>query len=245
LLAEYFLPLDRTGKGTESQLTFRNRSKTKLFSITALLSFLFYIIIVQVFLSIVFPPACIVSNSMGEILAQDTVNLLSETGKSQQLTEFCNYTLIIERSLSFFGCSINPDEVNFFWGGLPDHESTSVAVTIDSNVFIRRPLCVSESTLVHELAHVWQFQKGYWYGSVGTLLSWLHQQSTNRTKMYDYGGKEGLEQAQAAGKTFLQFNLEQQATMVEDYYLYKDIPSFADYIALLKEFTSVVFDKCQ
>lgn len=36
--------------------------------------------------------------------------------------------------------------------------------------------------------------------------------------MYNYGGEAGLDDFSKAGKTILDFNFEQQAAIVEDYY---------------------------
>jgi hypothetical protein len=65
--------------------------------------------------------------------------------------------------------------------------------------------------LIHELVHVYQYER---IGSVYGVESLYAQ----RTSGYDYGGREGLRQAQAEGKHFCTFNREQQAQIVQDYY---------------------------
>ncbi len=65
--------------------------------------------------------------------------------------------------------------------------------------------------LIHELAHVWQYQHGI---SVTEKLWWaLHGQTA-----YDYGGEAGLRAAALQNKRFLDFNTEQQASIAADYY---------------------------
>jgi hypothetical protein len=66
--------------------------------------------------------------------------------------------------------------------------------------------------LVHELVHVYQYER---VGSVYGPESLYAQ----RTSGYRYGGPEGLRQAWADGKHFGAFNREQQAQIVQDYYL--------------------------
>lgn len=66
--------------------------------------------------------------------------------------------------------------------------------------------------LVHELVHVWQFQR---YGSPYILRALLAQ----RTPMgYDYGGLEALQRVSEQGLGLEAFNYEQQASIIEDYF---------------------------
>jgi hypothetical protein len=66
--------------------------------------------------------------------------------------------------------------------------------------------------LIHELVHVFQYER---LGSVYGAESLYAQ----RTGGYNYGGAEGLRQARAQGRRFGAFNREQQASIVQDYYL--------------------------
>lgn len=66
--------------------------------------------------------------------------------------------------------------------------------------------------LVHELVHVWQFQR---YGSPYIIRALLAQ----TTKAgYDYGQKKGLEAAISTGQGLAFFNYEQQASIIEDFF---------------------------
>ncbi len=68
--------------------------------------------------------------------------------------------------------------------------------------------------LLHELTHTWQFQHMSWFYLIKSL--WAHAKHGN--KVYDYGGEQGLTQRRAKGFKLFDFNLEQQATIVQHYY---------------------------
>ena len=65
--------------------------------------------------------------------------------------------------------------------------------------------------LMHELTHVWQYQTTGW----GYLFRAIQAQMKEG---YTYGGAEKLREFRLSGKTFLDFNLEQQGDIVRDYY---------------------------
>jgi hypothetical protein len=71
---------------------------------------------------------------------------------------------------------------------------------------------LSEPIIVHELVHIHQYQK---YGSV-YLYRALQAQMSRYT--YDYGGTERLFRGIEKGKTLYDYNFEQQASIIEDYY---------------------------
>jgi hypothetical protein len=64
--------------------------------------------------------------------------------------------------------------------------------------------------LIHELTHVWQYQRGaslpgmIWEAVVG---------------IYDYGKEDGLREAWEKGTAFSEFTTEQQGDILEDYYV--------------------------
>ncbi|HMP31055.1 MAG TPA: hypothetical protein PKD85_15720 [Saprospiraceae bacterium] len=71
---------------------------------------------------------------------------------------------------------------------------------------------LSEAIIVHELVHVHQYQK---FGSV-YLYRALQAQMSPYT--YDYGGVERLVRGIEKGKKLYEYNFEQQAAIIEDYY---------------------------
>jgi hypothetical protein len=75
---------------------------------------------------------------------------------------------------------------------------------------------LSPAHFIHELTHIWQYQH---VGAVYIPRA-LHAQ---RTEMgYNYGGPAVLQKAAAAGKSLLDFNYEQQADVVADYFCLKN-----------------------
>ncbi|MEZ4909619.1 MAG: hypothetical protein R2774_02030 [Saprospiraceae bacterium] len=71
---------------------------------------------------------------------------------------------------------------------------------------------LKNSVFIHELVHIWQYQR---YGTVymGRAIS------AQRSKEgYDYGGVSKLYQSMIRGKRLEDFNFEQQAEIIEDYY---------------------------
>lgn len=63
--------------------------------------------------------------------------------------------------------------------------------------------------LVHELTHIWQYQRGRTVPELA--LDALGGD-------YDYGGEQGLRDAAAQGKRFGDFNYEEQGDILRDYY---------------------------
>lgn len=73
---------------------------------------------------------------------------------------------------------------------------------------------IDDATMIHELTHVWQYQQA---GAI-YMPQAIHAQGAGG---YEYGGAEGLKDARKAGLGLLSFNREQQAQIVEDFYLLK------------------------
>jgi hypothetical protein len=68
--------------------------------------------------------------------------------------------------------------------------------------------------LVHELTHAWQYQHEGWQ----YLWNAIRAQLRDKEKAYDYGGEAGLIEARAQGKSFYDFNPEQQGNITQEYY---------------------------
>ena len=85
--------------------------------------------------------------------------------------------------------------------------------------------------LVHELVHVYQYERA---GSRYFAEALLAQHEAG----YDYGGIEALHQACANGKRLRDYNREQQAQIVQDYYMQRchggDTADFEPFIAELR-----------
>lgn len=69
--------------------------------------------------------------------------------------------------------------------------------------------------VVHELTHVFQYEK------MGSLYMGqaIHAQSTRGGDAYNYGGAAGLVRAQNEGRSFADFNREEQGQIAQDYYV--------------------------
>ena len=73
---------------------------------------------------------------------------------------------------------------------------------------------LDQSTLIHELTHVWQYEQS---GAI-YMPQALHQQFTRGDDAYNYKGVPGLQAAKAAGTSLTSFGREEQAQIVEDYF---------------------------
>lgn len=134
-----------------------------------------------------------------------------------------------ERSQAFevFGSSLNLDDVKLSEGGvmtvggysrtLPDH------IYFETGVLQR-----DFSILIHELGHVWQYQKGA--SVVGLACSAIDGD-------YDYGGEQGLRDGLAAGRAFWDFGYEEQAQILQDFYRASNTAAFDPYIKSVREGT--------
>jgi type VI secretion system secreted protein VgrG len=98
------------------------------------------------------------------------------------------------------------------------------AVTLGHRVFFSRRLHTDNTEaaalrrsdlawLIHELAHVWQFERL----GIGALGQMVRPHLRQGVDPYDYGGAEGLS-TDGAPKSLSTFTLEQQAEIARDYY---------------------------
>ena len=100
---------------------------------------------------------------------------------------------------------------------------------------------MSDHILIHELVHVWQYQK---MGIIYMVRAWVAQHSKSG---YNYGGIHSIKKKIATGKTLFDYNLEQQADIVTDYFLLKnnyspqwgtanrnDLATYAFFISVIK-----------
>ena len=74
---------------------------------------------------------------------------------------------------------------------------------------------IRDSTFIHELIHVWQYQR---LGSVYIVRA-LRAQFSEQT--YDYGGLAGLRNLYLNGGHFTDLNFEQQGDVLSDYFRIK------------------------
>ncbi len=72
------------------------------------------------------------------------------------------------------------------------------------------------TTLIHELVHIWQYQK------LGAAYITQALRAQNSREGYNYGGIEQLKQAMVQQAKITDFNLEQQADIVADYFAIRE-----------------------
>jgi hypothetical protein len=70
---------------------------------------------------------------------------------------------------------------------------------------------ITDAHLIHELTHIWQYER------IGARYMPRALQAQNSRMGYNYGGLQRLKTATASG--FRAFNMEQQADIVTDYFL--------------------------
>jgi hypothetical protein len=97
--------------------------------------------------------------------------------------------------------------------------------------------CWGESprdVLIHELTHVWQYERA---GAI-YMPQALHAQF--RGAGYDYGGRVGLRAAYETGASLTTFNREQQAQIVQDFFrLRRSHPDIGVYAAFVQEVSTL------
>jgi hypothetical protein len=105
---------------------------------------------------------------------------------------------------------------------------------------------VEDSVLIHELTHVWQYETA---GAI-YMAQALHAQIKRGLGAYDYGGPDGLRAARTKGQGLTGFNREEQAQIVQDFYLIKhglppwvpggttsDLPLYAHFVKTVSTLT--------
>lgn len=89
--------------------------------------------------------------------------------------------------------------------GTPQFRPSAVAhVPWDNSIFVDRPDLLDPSVIAHEATHVWQ--NGH------------RDPGAFKEQDYDYGDVSGLEKARSDHKTIKDFSVEQQSSIVEDWY---------------------------
>jgi hypothetical protein len=120
---------------------------------------------------------------------------------------------------SIFGNSIQYDLVKVDTGAKFGTKKIALAyVSFNTINYLRN---IDKAIFIHELMHIWQFQQ---FGSIYIARAIKAQRSKEG---YDYGGIANLYQVMLKGGSLLDFNFEQQADIIEDYYRIKENPTAA------------------
>jgi hypothetical protein len=141
----------------------------------------------------------------------------------------------IEIARSVFGDALDTSQIRL----TDDSPDPPNAVTFPNNIKFPRgdvngpPSLTHRAWLVHELTHVWQYQRGR---TVPQLALDAFRGD------YDYGGEQGLRDAVAQGKRFGDFNHEEQGDILRDYYrkreLRQDISAYQPFVDQVRFGTS-------
>jgi hypothetical protein len=111
-----------------------------------------------------------------------------------------------------------------FQGRTPDAKVHN-AITVGNHCYFPTPMCVALVPpdhpeffkipwLIHELTHVWQYQRMGWR----YLFAALKAQTSLGAAAYQFGGEEGLRTRGSSGARLQDFNLEQQGDIARSYY---------------------------
>lgn len=114
-----------------------------------------------------------------------------------------------ELVVRYFGTSIHPDNVRI--NARMHRRIRLLALAFVSFNTIHFDEKISTPVFIHEMVHVWQYQR---FGSVYIFRALKAQRSSEG---YDYGGPEVLYHKMLGNHRFLNFNFEQQGEIFEDY----------------------------
>lgn len=120
------------------------------------------------------------------------------------------------KAASVFGGSINLDLVRIDEAGFIGPSWTKREYTTFHT--INGWGGIADDTLIHELTHVWQYERS---GAIYMAQAVHAQLKLGGRGAYDYKGLSGLQAAKNAGRGILSFNREQQAQIVQDFYRLK------------------------
>jgi len=116
------------------------------------------------------------------------------------------------------GKSIFHDSINYNLVRVDDNATFGIkriAIAYVSFNVINFQKEIKKEIFIHELVHIWQYQH---FGSVYIGRAIKAQKSLEG---YDYGGVEKLYTIMMKGGSLLDFNFEQQADIIEDYFKIK------------------------
>ena len=113
---------------------------------------------------------------------------------------------------SIFGSSVRWDLISIDPGSFPAKKNWTRAYVMFQTINFYS--AIPDHTLIHEMVHIWQYEK--WGSAYITEALWAQRWGGG----YNYGGVERLQQL--ASKGLHAFNMEKQADIIEDYYRWKN-----------------------
>lgn len=139
----------------------------------------------------------------------------------------CNFQSLIAEADDFYRGAVDFSGVRIVRGGLSKYPWFGRATVNEETIYVGK--CLELEVFIHESAHIWQHQNGIgWLGprtawGAAKLLLWRVIDPTGTAVselyfVYDHGGPVGLPGARAGGKSFIEFGIEQQAMIIQDYH---------------------------
>ena len=182
-------------------------------------------IVFQVFLILIVPRSSFVPDI-----------LLERSGITDFLEgSVCDTEGYLRMLKSFWGANIDFDKVRIVQGGMMANLAflnklgmikdghVRSAMTFGNTIYLGNITpCPTGELYFHEMTHVWQTQtqQSHLFGlkSVSGWIRLHYAQVVNPDPLYNYGGYYGLLAAKNQNKKFLDFNIEEQAMIVEHWY---------------------------
>jgi hypothetical protein len=116
----------------------------------------------------------------------------------------------VQEAKLVFGTALKTDDIVISEGGLMT--VGDYARTVPDRIYFPSG-SFNLPLLIHELTHVWQYQRGEGWGDLPGMI-WEAAVGN-----YDYGREDGLREAWKRGTAFSEFTTEQQGDILEDYYV--------------------------
>ena len=194
----------------------------KYYALVWAVSFLMFFVITELLLVLLIPSESFFA--IGAIASEDA---------SMFNTSQCDWFDNVAAAEKFYADQNAPlasKGIKYVVGGVPRNIGTTKAMVVDNSVYFSKrvkryglngkvttlPHCPSPSLLVHELFHVQDFQTGYFFSKGAPYFwSWLMGQIKSRNEIYNYGN---LTAHRVANMAPGDFNLEQRAMIVQDWY---------------------------
>ena len=139
-------------------------------------------------------------------------------------------TTEVQEAKLVFGTALKTDDIVISEGG--PMTVGGYSRTVPDRIYLA-PGSVDMPNLIHELTHVWQYQRGEGWGDLPGLI-WEAVVGT-----YDYGREGGLRDAWEKGTAFSEFTTEQQGDILEDYYVrlkaHRDVSAYEPFVNDVRE----------
>lgn len=143
----------------------------------------------------------------------------------------CSKNTIVNVAKDIFEESIDYSKIKIIEGGAPRtlflvNPNIRFMLTHESTIYLTKECTWDNSLFIHEMTHVLQYQRNKFYGlqvAFNSLVDFfmiaVDFDNFIPDAKYNYGGEKGLARAREYNKVFSDFNSEQQAEIVRNYYL--------------------------